>query len=215
MNIIGIVGLIGSGKDTVAEILVEHGFVRDSFAKPLKDLTAAVFGWPRDMLEGNTPESRAFRETTDLFWSRKLGIENFTPRLALQRLGTDLFRKQFQDGIWRHSLEYRLRCNANQNIAISDARFRNEIELIHNMSGKVIWVQRDELPAWWETACDANAGSVTAHKLMLTTYKHIHESEWNWAGAKMDFVIQNNSTIAHLRQQVADIYSEIIQHNTD
>jgi dephospho-CoA kinase len=32
--LIGLVGLIGSGKDTVAERLVlEHGFKRDSFAK--------------------------------------------------------------------------------------------------------------------------------------------------------------------------------------
>ena len=35
--LIGIVGLIGSGKDTVAERLVKkHGFVKDSFAKSLK-----------------------------------------------------------------------------------------------------------------------------------------------------------------------------------
>ena len=32
--LIGIVGLIGSGKDTVAERLVEkHGYIKDSFAK--------------------------------------------------------------------------------------------------------------------------------------------------------------------------------------
>jgi dephospho-CoA kinase len=36
--LIGLVGLIGSGKDTVAEFLVkEHKFQRDSFAKSLKD----------------------------------------------------------------------------------------------------------------------------------------------------------------------------------
>ena len=56
--LIGLVGLIGSGKDTVAERLVSHhGFVRDSFAQSLKDATASIFGWDREMLEGNT-ESR-------------------------------------------------------------------------------------------------------------------------------------------------------------
>jgi len=35
--LIGLVGLIGSGKDTVAERLAtQHGFERDSFAKSLK-----------------------------------------------------------------------------------------------------------------------------------------------------------------------------------
>ena len=51
--LIGICGLIGSGKDTVAERLVnEHGYKRDSFAKSLKDAVASMFNWDRDMLEG-------------------------------------------------------------------------------------------------------------------------------------------------------------------
>ena len=53
--LIGLVGLIGSGKDTVANRLVSHhGFVRDSFAKSLKDATESIFGWDREMIEGNT-----------------------------------------------------------------------------------------------------------------------------------------------------------------
>ena len=44
--LIGIVGLIGSGKDTVAERLVQkHGYIKDSFAKSLKDAVAAMFNW--------------------------------------------------------------------------------------------------------------------------------------------------------------------------
>ena len=51
--LIGLVGLIGSGKDTVAEFLVkEHKFQRDSFAKSLKDAVSAIFGWDRELLEG-------------------------------------------------------------------------------------------------------------------------------------------------------------------
>ena len=51
--LIGICGLIGSGKDPVAERLVnEHGYKRDSFAKSLKDAVASMFNWDRDMLEG-------------------------------------------------------------------------------------------------------------------------------------------------------------------
>ena len=53
MNIIGLVGFIGSGKDTVAKILTQNGCVQDSFASPLKELCASVFGWPREMLQGN------------------------------------------------------------------------------------------------------------------------------------------------------------------
>ena len=56
--LIGIVGLIGSGKDTVAERLVQkHGYIKDSFAKSLKDAVAAMFNWNREMLEGDTTAS--------------------------------------------------------------------------------------------------------------------------------------------------------------
>ena len=42
--IIGICGLIGSGKGTVADILVERNYKKISFADKLKDGVAEVFG---------------------------------------------------------------------------------------------------------------------------------------------------------------------------
>jgi dephospho-CoA kinase len=57
--IIGVCGFIGSGKDTVADYLVNfHEFRRESFANTLKDAVAAVFGWDRTMLEGRTKTAR-------------------------------------------------------------------------------------------------------------------------------------------------------------
>ena len=56
--IVGLVGWIGSGKNTVANILTEkHNFNPDSFAAPLKDATAQIFNWPRKTLEGDTDHS--------------------------------------------------------------------------------------------------------------------------------------------------------------
>ena len=204
--IIGLVGLIGSGKGTVAKMFVNQGCVEDSFAAPLKDLTSSIFGWSRALLEGDTEESREFRETPDLFWSRKVGIPNFTPRLALQLLGTDVLRNQFYEGIWRDSLEYRLRCNKPSScVVVSDARFTNELILIKQMGGRIIWVQRGTLPEWWDTAVKANEGSVVAKKVMSTKYKDIHESEWNWAGYPVDYTIHNDGTITDLAAKVAEI----------
>ena len=97
--LIGITGFIGSGKDTVAGMLVEQGCVQDSFASPLKDLCASIFGWDRDLLVGDTVDSRDFRETPDLYWTRKLNIDNFTPRLALQLIGTEIMRTHFNQNI--------------------------------------------------------------------------------------------------------------------
>ena len=204
--IIGIVGFIGSGKDTVAQMLLDDNGVKDSFASPLKDMCASIFGWPREMLEGDTVESRDFRNTPDMFWSRKTGISNFTPRLALQLMGTDVLRDHFHQDIWLNSLEYRMRChNSSKNIIISDARFQNELMLIHNMGGAIIWVQRGDLPEWYDTAKGANTGNIIDKKIMETRYRDIHQSEWDWAGFPVDHIIHNNGTMDELENKVNDI----------
>ena len=98
--IIGICGLIGSGKGTVADILVEeHSYEKLSFADKLKDGVSSVFGWDRQMLEGDTDDSRKWREQQDEFWTKETS-EEITPRLILQLFGTDCMRNGFYDGIW-------------------------------------------------------------------------------------------------------------------
>ena len=210
--IIGLVGFIGSGKDTVAKQLVDLGCVRDSFATPLKDTCAAIFGWPRELLEGDTIESREFRETPDMFWTRKLGIDNFTPRLALQLIGTDILRKNFHEDIWLASLEYRFRklSDSTQNVVVSDVRFRNELELIKSLGGKIIWIQRGELPQWYDDAVKANEGNAIARKIMQTRWRDVHQSEWDWAGFSADYVIQNDGSLAQLTDLVDNITNNLL-----
>jgi hypothetical protein len=210
-NLIGICGFIGSGKDTVAKMFVEQGCVQDSFAAPLKDMCASIFGWQREMLEGDTMDSREFRETADLYWTRKLGIDNFTPRLALQLLGTDIMRTHFSQDIWLNSLEYRIRRQRQDDlcVVVSDARFKNELNIIKELGGVVIHVKRSELPEWYEVAVHANNGSVTAKHTMETKYRHIHASEWKWVGFEFDYEIENTGTLTDLEASVLQISSDL------
>lgn len=214
--IVGIVGLIGSGKDTVANLMLGCDQVvvsKCSFADPLKDVCAAIFGWPRHLLEGDTDESREYRETPDVFWTRRLGIPHFTPRLALQLIGTDVLRNHFHKDIWLNSLEYKLMRNDESDmVVISDARFSNELALITNMGGKIIWVQRGEMPEWYETAVDANKGNAVSRKIMTTKYRDIHESEWNWVGHPVDYVIKNDGTMDDLRNRTREVVTEILDN---
>lgn len=209
MAVIGLVGFIGSGKNTFAQQLCQHGCVQDSFAAPLKDLVSSVFGWPRHLLEGDTDESRDFRETTDIFWSKRTGISGFTPRLAMQLIGTDVMRDHFHKDIWLNSLEYRLRCRDHNVTVVSDARFRNELDLIKRMGGVTVWVRRGELPEWHDVAVKANSGSVKHLHTMKTVYSHVHSSEWEWCGYQFDHVIDNNSTVAHLYHQAQQVMQHI------
>jgi hypothetical protein len=84
--IVGLVGFIGSGKGTVADIMTtEHGFSKESFAGGVKDAASVIFGWDRKLLEGDTEESRAWRETPDEYWSEKLGYSHEGISLIIQK----------------------------------------------------------------------------------------------------------------------------------
>lgn len=210
--IIGIVGWIGSGKDTIADYLVNfYGFRRDSFAATLKDAVSVVFGWDREMLEGRTVKSRQWREQVDEWWSNRLDMPNLTPRLILQLWGTEVCRRGFHDNIWIASLENKLR-NKLDNTVITDCRFPNEISAIKNQGGKVIWVQRGVMPEWYDCAVltntthEDNQWLISDHQQdMAHKYPEVHFSEWAWVGTDFDAVVNNNGSIDSLYAQIKNL----------
>lgn len=206
--IIGFVGFIGSGKDTAADYLVNfHEFRRDSFANTLKDAVACVFGWDRTLLEGRTKEAREWREQVDTWWAKRLNMPKLTPRWVLQYWGTDVLRNSFHDDIWIASLENKMR-KTRDNIVISDVRFPNEIQAIHNAGGLVVRVKRGQDPEWYEDAANMNAGpqnmSWAISKMRMENLK-IHPSETAWVGGNIDITIENNSTIDDLFSQIRNL----------
>ena len=187
--IIGICGLIGSGKGTVADILVEQGFKKVSFADKLKDGVSTIFGWDRAMLEGDTDESRQWREQRDDFWSNETKME-VTPRLVLQLFGTDCMRNGFDDGIWVSTIKKKLLENPTIDYVVPDVRFANEVDMIRDIGGEVWEVKRGPDPQW------------------LIEYEStgveptVHASEWKWIKSKKDLVIENDGTLDELKNQV-------------
>ena len=206
--IVGFCGLIGSGKDTAADYLVNyHGFRRDSFANSLKDALSNIFGWDRTLLEGKTNESRAWRDQVDTWWADRLDIPNLTPRLMLQLWGTEVCRAGFHDDIWIASLENKLR-KTTDDVVISDVRFPNEIKAIHNAGGIVIRIKRGDDPVWFEAAESFNRGPVANPSWSLSKIKlqnlKVHSSETSWVGGDIDAVILNDSTIDDLFLKVEE-----------
>ena len=211
--IIGIAGFQGSGKDTIADYLQNiYGFKRDSFAATLKDAVAAVFGWDRELLEGRTTESRAWREQVDPWWADRLNMPDLTPRLVLQKWGTEVARKSWHDDTWIASLENKL-ARAHNDIVITDVRFPNEIQAVRNAGGVVIRVVRGPEPDWYNVAVDTNQGTFNH---MAQAYPEVHPSEWAWIGTEFDAVIDNNANgLDPLFAQVKRLVQDLQQSTAD
>lgn len=126
MQLVGITGKAGAGKDTIADYLVqEHHFIKLSFAGPLKAMLATV-GLPE-------PTDRAAKE---------LPVEgfNFTWRDAAQKLGTEWGRSLDPD-IWIKIMERAIqRFSDDVEIVFADVRFDNEAEMIRRLGGKILHV---------------------------------------------------------------------------
>lgn len=201
MVLLSVCGFQGSGKDTFSDYLVSnYGFVKYSFASATKDILSILFGWNRKMLEGDTIESRKFRESVDPWWSEKLEIPELTPRKALQLIGTDLFRNHFNSDIWVRTVEkkilYKLESDSNTNIIITDCRFPNEIAMVKKLNFKLICIKRN-LPLWFNSY---KQGFDCEEVFKL------HVSEISWIREDFDFEITNNFESVELFYSYIDIF---------
>ena len=189
--LIGVVGLIGSGKGTVSDRLVQkHNFRKDSFAKSLKDAVSSMFNWDREMLEGKTEESRAWREKPDVFWSKRFG-KDVTPRWVLQYFGTEVMRQGMHDAIWIDSCMARY---DGKPTVIADTRFENEIKIIREMGGSILLVKRGQDPDWFTDYVEGNV-----------VPKNVHLSEYAWAKSEYDHLITNDGTLEELHTKIDDL----------
>jgi hypothetical protein len=211
--LIGICGLINSGKDTAAAHLISnHNFIKQSFAEPLKDTVAAVFNWDRNLVDGSTTKGRQWREQVDPWWAERLGIPHLTPRWVLQHWGTEVCRHGFHEDIWVASLENKIQ-KSKSNTVITDCRFPNEVNTISLNNGILINIQRGLPPAWTLIAQEACTGCKKSADYLKEI--SVHYSEWSWAATEFDYVIHNNGSLAELYAQLDNIYAEINSRQLD
>ena len=129
-TLIGIHGPLNGGKDTVANYLMSKvpNFRHYSFAGPLKQACVVMFGFTLEQLE-----DRTLKEQVDPFWG-------FTPRRAMQLLGTEFGRNMLRDDVWikRAEREYFSNRSAELGTIITDVRFENEAAWIRAQSSSLL-----------------------------------------------------------------------------
>jgi hypothetical protein len=153
INLIGIYGRAGSGKDTIAEYLHAHfkNVYIKAFAEALKDAAAVAFG-----IDPETFYHRTKKEETNPFW----GV---SPRQIAQFFGTEMFRDtapkligvDMGTNFWIHRLEGQLNGDLytegegeyedGDTVVIPDVRFQNEYDWVIENGGIVIHVVREDV----------------------------------------------------------------------
>jgi len=135
LKIIGITGRARSGKDTLANFLVDdHGFLKLSFAAPLRAFVADITGMTiAEMEDGPAKEA-------PLDW-----LDGKTPRYLMQTVGTEWGREMIDRDLWVKVVENKIRQARREGAAgvvISDVRFDNEAAFIRQWGGRVVEVVR-------------------------------------------------------------------------
>ena len=127
--IIGLTGYAQSGKDSVANILVEnYGYQRVAFADPIRDLLYAT----NPMLK----EGYRVQGLVDVYGWDRVKVDYPEARRLLQDLGVGA-RKTFGDMFW---VQQALRqVNFEGNYVITDVRYPNEAKAIRTYDDSQIW----------------------------------------------------------------------------
>lgn len=147
--IIGLVGQLNSGKDTVAAHLIkEHGFERRAFADPLKRSVAALLDIPTQDIEKYKNNLNIRVELTEFEQTRhdSSQIIELSFREFLQRFGTESHRDVFGENFWvDQTLPDGFYFYNSRNIVITDVRFISEAKRIRSLNGHIVLIERPGL----------------------------------------------------------------------
>jgi hypothetical protein len=179
-KVIGLVGKLQSGKTTSAKIILDY-YKKDyniickySFADLLKSMILNAGICNVEELWGNKTEFS---------------------RLMLQKIGTEIIRKQVSEDFWAHKMSLKISetfsdsPDENILIVIDDVRFLNEAKLINVFNGKLIRIKRPSL----EVTKDEN--------------KHLSETEQD--GILVEHDIINDGSLDDLKEKIINILKSL------
>lgn len=171
VGVVGLTGGAGCGKDTLAQELVNMGWVRVAFADALKDMCIDYLGLTHD--DAYTQEGKMrFNET----WG-------MTNREILQKVGTDAMRNGFNDEVWVKIAGIKIKkyLDEGKKVVVTDCRFDNEAELCESLGGICVKIVRPSMQS------------------NLTPSEQKHASEAGINEKLIAFEINNNSTVEAMR----------------
>lgn len=209
INIIGLLGLAGHGKDTVGEMIVNSlpSMQKYALADPIKDITRALFGWGESECFGNLKEIPVLQYVTPdrldmaATFYNGYGLDEYKEFHDAWEDWIALFGLHYEDGYymssdpvsprqifqyfgteWGRSIddEIWLKLAPTENVVITDIRFMNEAQFFVDKGATLIKVTSDR-----KTRCTSEHSS---ENLEVHEAAHIE--------------IENNGTLEQLEKSV-------------
>jgi len=206
--IVGLSGLSGSGKDTVAAYLIkEHQFERIAFADKVKQSIARTFDIPFREVEQlkdddtvyvalgykNQPQGMAEKAGVSHMWSpiRELTFGEF-----MQYFATEGHRDVFGQYFWVEQCLPVDGFYAGRKIVVTDVRFREEADRIRVLGGSVVKIV-----------------SPVPHKPSPRHNEHVSEvqSDLGYIAHRID----NNGTIDDLMVKIEEMLANLVASQID
>ena len=183
--VIALSGAPRVGKDTFANFFINNNnVVSYAFAKPIKEMLCAAFGWSMNVFESD------LKDVKDFFW-------HISPRETMEYIGTEIMRcdirnrfpefdKFIGEKIWVKRFEKFYLENKNKTIIITDLRYDPEFDFLSSLEYYNILIERDG----------------TDSTRMYDINKHNYH-----------FKLENNSTIEDFRKKSKEIFKSIVGDN--
>ena len=133
MTLYCVIGRKRSGKDTLVKIIQEFlpNLKRIAFADNLKIFCAELYKIDKNYFFDDNLKDKNLPEP----------FVNTTPRQIVCQIG-QTFRKRFHENFWIDKMLLNL--NSDQDYIISDCRFPNEAQIMHEKGAKLIYIDADK-----------------------------------------------------------------------
>ena len=179
-NLICIIGNIGVGKSTVADIIKKYDYNEITFAGPVKEI-GLILGFDHKNLYGSQEDKLELNK----FWgvSGREFMQKFATNIMRNELSKYINMNMNNQTIWVRLCEKKILnlLEQNKKIIISDGRFPDEIDMIRKHGGIIIKIIR------------------------TNNYNKQHESEKYIDEIKSDIIIINDGTINDLEYQIYNL----------
>ena len=200
ISIVGVGGLLTSGKDAFADYLVTSwGYTKTFMSNPLHQWLLTQNPWikldkPVQCMEGWTLEPGEFHPYNYIV--HQVGYteakEQTEIRRALQRIGTECGRKLISENVWADAMEREIRQLLERGInhvVVTGIRYENELKMIQRLGGETVWIERPSARASHEEKIRSAAASADTAT---------HSSEVSLDVKRFDSVIENDGSLEQL-----------------